>query len=82
MATEMKQPKVKYAVSKTGNFSYTSDVDLVSVSIANGTAPLTLTINGISVVVAANETYTDTFSDFRTVDIVTTSSYRLILRGW
>jgi hypothetical protein len=83
MATEMKQPKVKFSANKTGNFNYTSDVDLVNISIANyGASPITLTINGISVIIAANESFADTFSDFRDVSIVATNSYRVILRGW
>ncbi|MDP4143186.1 MAG: hypothetical protein Q8936_01710 [Bacillota bacterium] len=84
MATEMKQPKVRFTHSGSGNYSYSSqDRSFVSASVTNyGPTDLQLNIREVSIIVKSGETFTDTFDDFNSISIVTTSTFRLILRGW
>ncbi len=53
-----------------------------SLAITNdGLSDLTLTINNISVIVKAGETFDDDFEDFTQVQVTSSVDYRICMRG-
>jgi hypothetical protein len=63
-------------------YTYSGNGDgWASLTIINdGVAALTFTVNGMTITVNANESFTDDFVDFTTITVTTSVAYRLLLR--
>lgn len=78
------KPRVRDSFSGNTNRVYISHTgDLCECSMTNdGATDLVFTINGKSITLKPGESIDEAFDCFTTVTIVTTSSYRCVVRGF
>lgn len=73
---------VKFVYEGTGNYSYTSPTTLKSLAILNiGTEDIVIEVAGFTFSLKSNKGFDETFEEFTTINLTTTSSYQLLLRG-
>ena len=70
------------AVNATHDFSSTGfKMDAIYIVNRSTTDTVTFTINGISIDVAAGETFEGEFAQFQVVDVLATDNYELVVLG-
>lgn len=79
---ERTSPRVIQAANGTGNTAITCAKPSIGFAIKNtGAASLTITINAITITVAASETFDDNFNVFNSVTIAATDTFKYLVRG-